>query len=165
MEWNLLPVLNCDGKQMPVDVSLALDAQPEDGFRILSDVTLRGNIVNVGGSLDLTLEGRVSVERICDRCAEPFLEELVFPVQERLKKVDTLDEGNQDPDILFIEGSSIDLAQLAYSGIYMSLSSKALCRADCKGLCPICGKNQNLGECSCDQRSTDPRFDVLDQLL
>ena len=40
-----------------------------------------------------------------------------------------------------------------------------ICSEECKGLCPICGQNLNDGECSCDKEQTDPRFDILDNLL
>ncbi|MBO5363911.1 MAG: DUF177 domain-containing protein [Clostridia bacterium] len=165
MEWNLLPILNCDGKRMPIDVSLELEAGDADDFRILGEVALKGEIVNVGGSLELTAQGLAKLEQTCDRCTERFTTELVFPLKERMKKVDALDGEQEDPDLLLIEGGSIDLAELVYSSLYLNLPSKALCSENCKGLCPVCGKNLNLGECSCDDRPTDPRFDILDQLL
>ncbi len=165
MEWNLQSVLHCDGKRMPMDVSLELAQNPDDDFRILGPVALVGEIVNIGGCLEFTAEGRVKLERVCDRCMEQFETDLVFPVFERLKKADLIDEGNEDPDLILIEGNTIDLDEMVYGALYMNLSSKALCREDCKGLCPICGQNKNFGECSCDDRPTDPRFDILDQLL
>ncbi len=165
MEWNLLPILNCDGKRMPIDVSLELETTETDDFRILGQVTLQGEIVNVGGSLELSAEGCAELERVCDRCAEPFITELHFPVEERMKKVEMGDSQQEDPDILFIEGTSVDLDELAYTGLCLNLPSKSLCNEDCKGICPICGQNRNQQVCSCDDRPTDPRFDVLDQLL
>ncbi len=165
MEWNLLPILNCDGKRMPIDVSLDLITSETDDFRILEQVTLKGEIVNVGGSLELSAEGYAKLERVCDRCAEAYIIELSFPVEERMKKVEAEDSQQEDPDILVIEGTSIDLAELVYTGLCLNLPSKSLCSEDCKGLCPICGQNRNQGDCACDDRPTDPRFDVLDQLL
>ncbi len=165
MELNLLPILNCDGKRMPIDVSLDLTQNQNDDFRVLGEVTLKGEIVNVGGSLELTLHGYAKLERVCDRCTESYLTELNFPVEERMKKMGAEEDGTEDPDILLIEGSSIDLAELAYTGLCLNLPSKSLCNDDCKGLCPICGINLNKQSCECDDRPTDPRFDVLDQLL
>jgi uncharacterized protein len=40
-----------------------------------------------------------------------------------------------------------------------------LCRAECRGLCPRCGINRNLGECSCQEPTSDPRFAALKALL
>ena len=44
------------------------------------------------------------------------------------------------------------------------METKFLCSEDCKGLCPRCGKNLNLGPCGC-RKEPDPRFAVLEQLL
>ena len=48
--------------------------------------------------------------------------------------------------------------------IFLALPTKFLCREDCKGLCPQCGKNLNDGSCSC-KKPVDPRLAVLQQLL
>ena len=42
---------------------------------------------------------------------------------------------------------------------------KVLCREDCKGLCPKCGRNLNEGPCGCDLHEEDPRWDALKGLL
>ncbi|MEO8337908.1 MAG: hypothetical protein ABI664_23240 [bacterium] len=34
----------------------------------------------------------------------------------------------------------------------MNVPGYALCRDDCKGLCPTCGAELNLGPCDCQQR-------------
>ena len=46
----------------------------------------------------------------------------------------------------------------------LDMETKFLCKEDCKGLCPSCGKNLNLGPCGC-RKEIDPRFAVLEQLL
>ena len=58
-----------------------------------------------------------------------------------------------------------DLRKRILSTLFiLDMDSKFLCREDCKGLCPKCGKNLNLGPCGCG-KETDPRFAVLEQLL
>ena len=42
---------------------------------------------------------------------------------------------------------------------------KVLCREDCKGLCPVCGKDLNDGDCGCDRTERDPRFESLRALF
>ena len=165
MEWNLQSVLHCDGKRMPIELSLDMKPEPGDDFQFLTPVTVTGEFVNIGGSLELTAKGRVRLERVCDRCAESFEMDLDFPIFERLKKADFIDEENEDPDLILVEGNTIEADDIIYGALYMNVPSKSLCREDCKGLCPICGQNRNAGVCSCDDRPTDPRFDILDQLL
>ena len=71
MEWNLLPVLNCDGKRMQIDTEVAVTAQSGDRFRILKPVLLKGEVVNVSGLLEFHAACTAEVGAVCDRCAEP----------------------------------------------------------------------------------------------
>jgi len=41
---------------------------------------------------------------------------------------------------------------------------KLLCRSDCKGLCPHCGRNLNVESCDCAASVTDPRWSALGDL-
>jgi uncharacterized protein len=48
---------------------------------------------------------------------------------------------------------------------YLALPMKPLCRADCQGLCPICGRNRNRETCACSTDWVDPRLAVLKTLI
>jgi len=37
-----------------------------------------------------------------------------------------------------------------------------ICKSDCKGLCPHCGKNLNLERCSCKEKYTDSPLHTLE---
>ena len=50
-------------------------------------------------------------------------------------------------------------------GILTGLPMKILCRDDCKGLCPICGRDLNEGGCECRTDYIDPRFESLRSLF
>ncbi len=43
-------------------------------------------------------------------------------------------------DYIVIEGDELDLDELIYSDIILLTPTKFLCKEDCKGLCPTCGK-------------------------
>ena len=166
MELNLLPILNCDGKSLPIDFSVELPDCLEDNFSFISTVTLSGKITNIGGSLELNVLGKTAVELSCDRCNETFVTDIDFEINEVYKKESADGKSDEDnPDVVILSGNVIDIDELAYSGVYLNLPTKALCSEDCKGLCSNCGKNLNNGSCSCDDRPTDPRFDILDKLL
>ena len=49
--------------------------------------------------------------------------------------------------------------------LLLELPSKMLCQEDCRGLCPICGKDLNEGPCGCEHDTTDPRWDALKSLF
>lgn len=165
MELNLLPILNCDGKKMPIDIKISVQETSNDDFNALSDIEVVGEIVNIGGRLELKAEGKTKIERVCDRCLETYTVDFTFPIEEMMKKADGQEQENENIDILYIDGNTVDLAEIVYTSLYVSLPSKALCSEECKGLCPICGQNLNMGMCSCEKEQTDPRFDILDKLL
>ena len=43
----------------------------------------------------------------------------------------------------------------------LSLPEGVLCSEGCRGLCPVCGKNLNDGDCGCGNDDTDPRLEAL----
>ncbi len=55
----------------------------------------------------------------------------------------------------------LDLASLLWEEFSLALPDKPLCKADCKGLCPSCGRNLNLGACGCSAESGDERLAVF----
>lgn len=63
------------------------------------------------------------------------------------------------------EDGFIDLAPLVRELILLEVPMQPFCMADCKGLCPVCGNNQNHGVCGCEHDQIDPRFLPLQNLL
>lgn len=165
MELSLLPILNCEGKRMPVDISLELEASPKDGFRILNPITVKGDIVNIGGCIELSAEGSAELELTCGRCAESFTSVVEFSVEEKMRKESDDAEDNDNPDITIFEGNSIDISGIVYDSLALGIPTKMLCSENCEGICPVCGQNLNIKHCDCNTETTDPRFDILDTLL
>jgi hypothetical protein len=62
--------------------------------------------------------------------------------EERLKLDDT--------EIAFFEGEGLFLADVLAEQVLLALPMKAICRSDCRGLCPQCGVNLNNEECRCE---------------
>lgn len=55
----------------------------------------------------------------------------------------------EDLDIEFLEKDYIELADVLKEQIYLKLPFQPLCREECKGLCPVCGQDQNTHPCQC----------------
>ncbi len=53
----------------------------------------------------------------------------------------------------------LDLSEAVRQDILLNLPMQPLCKADCRGLCPTCGKNRNEGECGCEIESLTPTED------
>lgn len=60
-------------------------------------------------------------------------------------------------------GPFLDLASLLWEEFALALPVKPLCREDCMGICPVCGKNLNEGVCQCSRDGGDPRLVALRQ--
>jgi uncharacterized protein len=58
----------------------------------------------------------------------------------------------------------VDLTEAVRQNVLLALPMVTICREDCKGLCPQCGHDLNLGPCEC-KPEVDARLSVLEQLL
>ncbi len=111
------------------------------------------------------LEGPLKVG--CDRCLKVHSRQIHsdFRVFMALPPPD-MEEGEielleEDLEVNFIKGEEIDLDEIIQEQLYLSLPIKSLCREDCRGLCPLCGKDLNEGDCACEKPGGHPGFSVL----
>ena len=118
------------------------------------------------------LVGRISgaIFLKCDRCLETFRSDLDSPVNVFLvspkpgkgeAEAELLDE---DLEVDFIHGETIDLDVVIKEQVFLSLPMKSICKKECLGLCPLCGDDLNQGPCRCRQRKTNPAFSKLESL-
>jgi len=71
-------------------------------------------------------------------------------------------DETDDPDVQVLDERSnqIDLRPTLREQWLLNVPSYAVCREECKGLCPTCGKDLNEGSCECPA-SHDSRWDAL----
>ena len=94
----------------------------------------------------------------CRRCLKPADGDLHVDFQE-------LFEANpREGETYRLGHDSIDLEPLAREALTLDLPLAPLCRDDCRGLCPTCGADLNLGDCDCPPPAADPRWAALDAL-
>ena len=62
-----------------------------------------------------------------------------------------------------VEGD-LDLDAWSRDLIGLGLPDQILCRADCAGLCPVCGKDLNLEPHEHEEAALDPRWEALEAL-
>ena len=119
-----------------------------------------GRVFNEAGILRLTAEISADMICICDRCGELFDSTKETEVDVVLSE----EESADNPELFVLKGDELDLDEVLSTCFILDMETKFLCKEDCKGLCPSCGKNLNLGPCGC-RKEIDPRFAVLEQLL
>lgn len=132
-------------------------------YPVSEPVLAEGTVRNTAGVLLMTGKLSTTIHGICDRCAADFDREIVFPLDVVLVTA-LASEENEDERVFPLEGDCADLEDIVRTVFVLNFDSKLLCREDCKGLCPTCGKNLNDGPCTC-QKELDPRFAALKQLL
>ena len=120
----------------------------------------------------LSVEIKISFEIIaeCARC----LKSVSLEISENLMYLYFLQgaeeeefEGLDDYMPVEIEyfGHVIDIMPQIQESIFTLLPTKVLCKEDCKGICPTCGKDLNEGECNCKNENLDPRLEALQNFV
>jgi uncharacterized protein len=143
------------------DLSTELVTVPDDaplGGSLLLESVVEGILVS--GPITGTWTVR------CARCLTERTQPFSVDVSELFTSETSVDADDDDLDDegYPLVGGSIDLDQLVRDAVGVEMPFAPLCRPDCKGLCPECGGNRNLGECP-GHATLDPRFAVLADLL
>ena len=161
MRLNLREIIGNPGASLPFEAELETDGLDFPAVRAYAGKPRAlGRVTNEAGVLRLTGELTADMLCVCDRCGTEFDSRKVSPLRATL--VD--EDDGENPELFLLEGTEIDLDEILRTSFVLDMESKFLCREDCKGLCPRCGKNLNLGPCGCG-KEIDPRFAVLEQLL
>ena len=164
MLLGLSQIIDRPGASVSFSVSVDLsDLCYGVSYPVSEPVLAEGNVRNTAGVLVMQGSITTTIHGICDRCASEFHRKVEFPIDVVLvTKLES--EENEDEWVFPLEGDSADLDDIVRTVFVLNLDSKLLCKEDCKGLCPQCGKNLNDGPCNC-QKELDPRFAALKQLL
>ncbi len=118
------------------------------------------------------IRGRVetSLRLQCVRCLKEFpfpifstFELTLLPLKET-PDVEEVELEQKDIESSFYEGGEIHLSEIACEQIFLEIPFKPLCQEGCKGLCPKCGKDLNLGSCECTKEEFVSSFSALQKL-
>jgi uncharacterized protein len=134
------------------------------------DGTLRLQRTNRGILLRGTLQA--PLRRTCSRCLEAYVEtvhlelaEEYLPTLDPLRGV-PLPPPAADEEALRIDAQhQIDLTPVLHDELALTEPMHPLCRPDCPGLCPGCGRHLDVGSCDCSTEEPDPRLAALARLL
>jgi uncharacterized protein len=118
---------------------------------------------------DIRLRGRLSagLELQCARCLEPVRQDVSRQFELLYRPLgadagrDELSVTDAEAEIGYYQGEGVLLEDVLREQVLLALPLKTVCREDCKGLCPLCGKNLNQEQCSCEVPLDDPRWAAL----
>ena len=163
MLFELKSIFMNDGETKKCSYELDITKLDVDGiFPFTTPVTVNAEAQNRASLVTLTLSCKYGFCRPCDRCGTPVEDETEVSFSHPLVQ-ELVDERNDDyietPDF------TLELDEVVISDIILHYPQKYLCKDDCKGLCPKCGKNLNEGDCGCDRTQVDSRLEILKQLM
>ena len=144
-------------KRIPADGESLSGSEPasimeldEPDVRFVNDVKYDLFAQVQGSALLVTGKLLTPATLICSRCLKTFAQPLhveQFVFHQELTGEDF-----------------VDLTSNIREDIILELPQRALCRLDCKGLCPACGKDLNEGKCRCKTSAGDLRWHALDRI-
>jgi uncharacterized protein len=134
---------------------------------IPSDVAVEADLERRGRQFLVTGEVQATGRFTCDRCLTEFDQSVdtsfrVLFMPDGVPGTPT--EADEEVRHLPADSQVIVLDEDVRQSIALAVPVKLLCREDCEGLCPQCGRNLNDGQCSCKRDDTDPRWEPLRKL-
>jgi uncharacterized protein len=126
-----------------------MDAAVLEYQEFTKDVSVLGVLKREGERLTIDGEASGGGDFECTRCAEPFERVITAPLH--LEFIPPrLESDPEDPNIHVynaVVAAYVDITQDVRDALALAIPMKHLCRPDCKGLCPVCGKDLNCGTC------------------
>ena len=125
--------------------------------QIIKDIRVNGN-----------LNGKVEVA--CARCLEPVTQnikrdfDLLYRPQGSDAGREELSVTSAEAEVSYYQGEGVLLEDVVREQVLLAVPLKTICREECKGLCPHCGKNLNQEQCSCEEPLGDPRWNALKEI-
>jgi DUF177 domain-containing protein len=121
---------------------------------------------------DIRLRGRLAAgfELQCARCLEPVKQEVKRDFELLYRPLgtdagrDELSVTDAEAEIGYYQGEGLLLEDVLREQVLLALPLKVVCRENCRGLCPQCGKNLNQEQCSCSTELEDPRWAALKEV-
>lgn len=168
-------------------MKINIDDIPENGLEV--DVTEEGKDIEAlaGGKLDFGFaapvkthleinrtdgdlyvagEIKTAIRLVCSRCLKEFEHPLAMNFRDFFvkpgKEAKEKELKPEDMEVSYLSGPELDTTELVLSQLSLEVPMQPLCREDCKGLCPKCGADLNLGDCGCERGGkTDSKFAKL----
>jgi len=183
MRVNVGPIKGRKGACVEIDIAERMKAPWDDNVVFVEPVYGSAKVTNTGRGFYATGTAKVTARIACDRCLEPYVAELAAEFEQAFREPGasgrrpTTEEKDEaegeeerevpapDDESRPYDGDTIDLTETVSEAFLLAAPVKFVCREDCKGICPMCGVNRNVSECSCASPAIDPRLAALAKLL
>ena len=152
--------MGADYRQVaPIETSGRADLVEEHHgkHKIIQDIRIKGQLAT-------------SLEMSCARCLEPLTQDVKRDFDLLYRPLgadagrDEMSITDAEAEISYYEGEGLPLEDVVREQVLLAAPLKVICREDCQGLCPHCGKNLNEIQCSCVDEVEDPRWSALKEI-
>ncbi len=131
----------------------------EDGMAISLILTKeRGNTIVAQGEIN----GDIRLK--CGRCLKEYNQAVDTSFTAVYKSAGEFTKEDSESETRMYENNEIDFSEIIAESIILEKPMKPLCGPNCRGLCPVCGKNLNMGQCGCEREINITPFDELDKI-
>ena len=130
-------------------------------LKVNARAELRGVEIHVRGHLETSLAAS------CDRCLGP----VAIPVERdfdlfyrpvaTIARAEEVELPQDELEVGFFSGNGIEFDDVVTEQVILSVPMKLICKADCRGLCPVCGTNLNIEKCGCASTAEISPFSSL----
>jgi uncharacterized protein len=146
--------------------------RPEDADLFFdSPIEYELTVSKIGSNVRVEGPVKCTMKLFCDRCLEAFflpvsayLDIELAPTGDR-PKLPEVELTGEEMNLYYFEGDELELEPYVYEDVMLEIPIKALCDEACKGICPVCGKNQNTEACKCGASKGTALGEKLQALL
>ena len=165
MRIDIAPMLRGETNLIGFDYELRLEEDFfGDDIACGEPLNVTGRLENMAGYMKLTVKADLRYTAKCARCLKDVPSLLAVELEKTVAVKGTLVNEDND-DYILSEDGFIEIDEPLKEQLLLEFPFRHLCSEECKGLCPVCGKDLNEGPCGCDTKRIDPRLEVLRKLL
>ncbi|HEX3267242.1 MAG TPA: DUF177 domain-containing protein [Gaiellaceae bacterium] len=160
---NLRTIKLRSGEQFREEQEIQLEPLELGGQRYLpvpQEVPAELTITRASTGTVFELAFRVRLHGPCYRCLEDAMLEVPISAREYQATNPESDEMRTP----YLENDRLDLSAWARDALALELPDKILCKPDCAGLCPVCGKDLNVEPHDHGEPEPDSRWSALAEL-
>lgn len=151
---------------MQTEVKLTEVSVGSECYSVRESSPVRFIFTNTGkGRARIEGEAEFLFDAGCDRCLKPVKQKMELSFEREVWAPDVAVDSSVYEEQPFMDGYQLNVEDLLNSEIVTSWPMKILCKPDCKGICPTCGRDLNTGTCGCDTFVPDPRMAAIKDIF
>ncbi len=128
---------------------------------------VNGDVILIRTNRGIIVRAKItaSVKVICSRCLTPIDYKVNYDFEEEalpgLPALEGLPSAGQYDNLTIDEDHTLDLSEAIRQYALLAVPAKPLCRSDCAGICPTCGRDLNREPCQCPSGAKDQSWSKL----